>query len=52
MQREDLVCTACGLRFHVDDFVEEIGELFACPNCGSLEIETDVLQEDAQRDAA
>lgn len=52
MQREDLVCTACGLRFQLDDFVEEIGELVVCPNCGSLEIEIDVMPEDARRDAA
>jgi uncharacterized protein YbaR (Trm112 family) len=52
MQREELVCTACGLRFRLDDFVEELGELVACPNCGSLEIEIDVLHEEARRDAA
>jgi uncharacterized protein YbaR (Trm112 family) len=52
MQREELVCTACGLRFRFDDFVEELGELVACPDCGSFEIEIDVLAQDAQRDAA
>lgn len=53
MRREELVCTACGLRFCLDDFVEEVGELLACPSCGSLEIEVDVLPEgEARQDAA
>lgn len=53
MQGEELVCTACGLRFHFDDFVDEVGELVACPSCGSFEIEIDVLGEEAeQQDAA
>ncbi len=52
MQREELVCAACGLRFHLDDFVEELGELVACPACGSLEIEIDVLREDTERQDA
>ncbi len=52
MEHEDLVCTDCGLHFRFDDFVDEVGELVACPSCGSFEIEIDVLDEKAQPDAA
>jgi len=52
MRREELVCTACGLRFRFDDFVEELGEMVACPNCGSFEIDIDVIDEDTRREAA
>ena len=57
MQREGLVCAACGRRFRADDFFEEIGELVACPYCGSFEVEIEPLAEepeasDKQADAA
>lgn len=39
IQREGLVCAACGRRFHADDFFEEIGESLACPYRASFEIE-------------
>ena len=39
MQRERPVCAACGAHFQLDDFTEDLGELAACPYCGSLEIE-------------
>jgi DNA-directed RNA polymerase subunit RPC12/RpoP len=52
MQREELVCTACGTRFQVNDFFEELGELVACPSCGSFEIEIELRSDEAQADAA
>jgi len=39
MQRERPVCAACGARFELDDFTEDLGELVACPYCGSVDIE-------------
>jgi len=64
MRRDQPVCVACGRRFQLDDFVEELGELVACPYCGSYEIEVEVEmsageerageqgQEDSQAHAA
>lgn len=55
MEREQLVCATCGVRFQLDDFTEDLGELVACPSCGSLEIEVErpaTVQDEARRDAA
>ncbi len=62
MRRDQPVCAACGRRFQLDDFVQELGELIACPYCGSYEVETEMLvadqsageqgQEDSQAHAA
>lgn len=49
MQREQPVCASCGARFQFDDFVEELGELVACPYCGGLDIEIDLLAEETPR---
>ena len=46
MRREQPVCAACGARFQLDDFTEELGELVACPYCGSFEIEIEPLAEE------
>jgi DNA-directed RNA polymerase subunit RPC12/RpoP len=50
MKREELVCVSCGKHFQVDGFSEELGELVTCPSCGSLEIEIDVMADDAAAD--
>lgn len=52
MGHERLVCTACGTRFAADDFFEELGELVACPSCGSFEIEIVLAEDEAQSHAA
>ena len=50
MQREQPVCASCGARFQFDDFTEELGELTACPYCGSFEIEIELLTDEQQGD--
>lgn len=57
MEREGLICASCGKHFHADDFFEELGELVACPFCGSFEMEIEPLVEEpdaggAKADAA
>jgi len=46
MEREGLVCTACGRHFQADDYFEELGELVACPFCGSFEMDIEPLPQD------